>query len=369
MSKRQSHHHGYSYEAMMRYARILDYGNLYFKFDSSTNLKAIIAIHSTELGPALGGVRLMPYRSQGTALKDALRLAYVMTLKSAFSDIPHGGAKSVIMKPPEIKKREDFFYGFGDFIQSLNGQYIAAMDLGTTTADMDLIAKRTPFVIGASKMHRQERDPSPSTALGVLRGIQAAIKFKLNRDNLEGIHVAIQGAGHVGYHLAKLLKTENAIISMSDVNTQALSKCVEEFAVRPVSSQEIYDLPCDIFSPCAIGGTINGETCHRIKAPIIAGSANNQLAHRQIGQLLYKNHILYAPDFVINAGGLISAAIDYAYHDPERALKKINTIYDNMLGLFIRAARENQPTELVAEKIAWEKIQQFSLTKKGGNNV
>lgn len=348
---------GFRYESLDRYARQLGFGTIHHKIDPKTGLNAIIAIHDTTLGPALGGCRLYGYSSVTRGIKDALSLAQMMTLKSAFNDIPHGGAKSVILKPKVIIDRKAFFRSFGDFVHELNGRYITAVDVGTNTDDMDVIAERTPFVIGAAKSHQYERDPSPCTALGVLYGIQAAVQFKLHRDHLEGLHVAIQGAGHVGYYLAKLLFEHGAQMTMCDINPAALQRCVDEFKVTPVPVEEIYRVKCDVFAPCAMGGIINAETIPMIQAPIIAGSANTQLAHRLFGNLLHEKNILYAPDFVINAGGLISAAIDYTYRDPAMSDAKIKNMYHNMLDLFTRAAQENLPTTQVAENIAHEKLQ------------
>lgn len=346
----------YRYESLDRYAQQLGFGTIHHKMDKKTGLNAIIAIHDTTLGPALGGCRLYSYASISAAMKDVLKLAQLMTLKSAFNDIPHGGAKSVLLKPKKIQDREAYFRAFGDFVHELNGRYITAVDVGTSTDDMDIIAERTPYVIGAVKAHRDERDPSPSTALGVLHGIAAAVYFKLKRQHLDGIRVAIQGAGHVGYHLAKLLHQRGASLVMCDVNPSALQSCIDEFQADIVPPEMIYSVDCDVFAPCAMGGILNAHTLPLIKAPIIAGSANSQLAHHLFGKLLHEKGILYAPDFVINAGGLISAAIDYTYRDAAMADAKIAKMYDNMLHLYERAAREHWPTTQMAEMIALEKL-------------
>ncbi len=346
----------YRYESLHRYARQLGFGAIHHKIDPKTGLNAVIAIHDTTLGPALGGCRLYNYRSISAAIKDVLSLAHLMTLKSAFNDVPHGGAKSVLLKPQQIADRKAYFRAFGDFVHELNGRYITAIDVGTSTEDMDIIAERTPYVIGAAKTHLNERDPSPSTALGVMHGIEAALLFKFKQHNPEGVRIAIQGAGHVGYHLAKLLSQRGAQLIMCDPNQASLQRCITEFNVEAVSSEEIYSVDCRVFAPCALGGVLNAGTIPQIKAPIIAGSANSQLAHRLFGKVLHHKGILYAPDFAINAGGLISAAIDYTYRDPRMADAKIAKMYDNMLGLFERSHRENLPTTQVAEMIAIEKL-------------
>lgn len=339
-----------------RYARILGFGDICTKFDKKTELHAIIAIHDTRKGPGLGGCRLFEYESIDQAMRDALSLAYIMALKSAFNDVPHGGAKAVLLKPKKIPDREAYFRAFGDFVHDLNGRFIVGVDVGTSTEDMDIIAERTPFVIGAAKVHKHERDPSPSTAFGILRCIEAAAQFKFKRNELSGLHVAIQGAGHVGYFLAKLLKQRDVKLTICDIDQHAAETVAAEFGADIVAPNKIYGVDCDIFSPCAMGGIINHDTIHQLKASIIAGSANNQLAHHLLGKTLHEKSILYAPDFVINAGGLISAAIDYTYRDVNLADKKINQMYDNMLNLFQRSAFEKLPTAEMAEQIALEKL-------------
>lgn len=355
MSKSKKHPL-HSHEALMRYARRLGFGDIHTKIDTASGLYAITAIHSTALGPAIGGCRFYPYASHDLAFKDVLRLSYMMTLKAAASDLPHGGAKSVIIKPKEIKDRTAIFRSFGDFINNMNGRYITAMDVGTSTMDMDTIAERTPYVIGAAGKDAVESDPSPFTARGIFRGVQAAVKFKLKRDDLEGLRFAVQGAGHVGYYLMKSLHEHGAIITVCDPNPQATKRCQEEFNAAVVSTEEIYDQPCDVFSPCAIGGTINLDSLNRIQSKIIAGGANNQLAHRKYGALAHKRGVLYAPDFIINAGGLIQAASVYDYHNIEVANRLIEKIYDRLLNLFQTSEKMNQPTTDVAEQMAIQKL-------------
>ena len=351
----------YRYESLHRYAQQLGFGTIHHKIDPSTGLNAIIAVHNTVLGPALGGCRLYHYRSISLAIKDVLRLAQMMTLKAAFNDMPHGGAKSVLIHPQKILDRKAYFRSFGDFIHELNGRYITAIDVGTSTDDMDIIAERTPYVIGAAKTHRNERDPAPSTAKGVLLGIEAAVHAKMKRQSLEGVHVAIQGAGHVGYDLAKLLHERGAKLTICDVNPTALENCIGQFGANIVATEAIYSVECDVFSPCAMGGVLNKYTIPKLKCGIIAGSANNQLAHRLFGQVLHDQGILYAPDFAINAGGLISAAIDYTYRDKTMSDVKIAKMYDHMLHLFERSAKENIPTTQMAETIALEKLYRHQM--------
>ena len=346
------------YEALMRYAQMLGFGDVHIKIDPTVELHAIIAIHSTKRGPAIGGCRLYHYESNELAMKDALRLSYMMTLKAAAVDLPHGGAKAVILKPTVVKNREALFQAFGKFVHEMNGRYVVATDLGTTTHDMDKIAEYTPYVVGAAGIDPAQSDPSPYTARGVCRGIQAAVQFKMKRDHLEGLRVAIQGAGKVAYYLARELYALGVQITITDVKPETARRFVEEFRAHIVPLETIYDVPCDIFAPCAIGGTINLDTLHRLKASIIAGAANNQLAHRKYGELAHKKGILYAPDFVINAGGLIQAAALYDYHDASKADPCIEQLYDRLLNLFERAHQTNKPTADMAELIAREKLSQ-----------
>ncbi len=347
----------YSYDALMRYARRLGFGEIHTCIDPETHLHAIIAIHSTKRGPAIGGCRFKEYHSTGDALHDVIRLAYMMTMKAAISDLPHGGAKAVIIKPKNMQDidRGALFRRFGQFINEMNGRYITSLDVGTTTEDMDNIAEVTQHVTGRSRPD-YVADPSPHTAEGVFRGIQAAIKYKFNRDDMQGLHVAVQGAGHVAYTLIKLLVENGAKVTACDINPVAINRCIEEFGISIVEPNEIYDVDCDIFAPCALGGVVNPETIERMKAQIIAGSANNQLSHGKYAQVLHEKGILYTPDFVINAGGLMCASSSYLHDSLAQTTEKVDQLYDTLLELFDRSTIENRPTTLVAECIAREKI-------------
>jgi leucine dehydrogenase len=346
----------HNYKALIRYAKMLKFGDIYTKIDTNTGLHAIIAIHNTKLGPALGGCRFYSYSSPELALKDALRLSYGMTLKAAACGLPHGGAKAVILKPKGDFDRKAIFRGFGDFIQELNGRYITAVDVGSTLEDMTTIFERTPFVCGASGPGRVDEDPSPSTARGVFRAIQAAVKFKFKKDHCDGMRVAIQGVGRVGYHLAKHLVADGAIVTVSDSNPESLAKCVKELNVKSVPSDQIENIDCDIFSPCALGGTITLDLIHRTKAKIIAGAANNQLAHHNNAHVMQERGIIYLPDFLINAGGLINAATTYTYQDLSKVDKKVDEIYDITMIMLERAAQSGKTTNAVAEAMAFEKL-------------
>jgi leucine dehydrogenase len=318
-------------------------------------LRAIVAIHNLNRGPAIGGCRIVHYQSADDAIEDALRLGYMMSYKAAISNLPHGGAKAVIMKPKVIKDRRALLLAFGDFVNELGGRYITAMDSGTSESDMDIIAERTKFVTCTSASG-SGGDPSPITAYGVCRGIEAAVKYKLKRNDLQGVHVSIQGAGHVGYYLAKELHQRGARMTMCDINAKSLERCVNEFGVNVCSVDDIYDVEADVFAPCALGSVLNLRTIQRLKVKIVAGSANNQLAHQHYGVLLHEHGILYAPDFVVNSGGLIYVAAMYDHGRFDQANKQVSDIYDTLFPIFERSEIDNLATNEVAEKIALEKI-------------
>ncbi len=342
------------YETMFQYAQTLGFGELHMKMDQETGLQAIVAIHSTKLGPAIGGCRCISYKTTTDATRDALRLAQMMTLKAAVSELPHGGGKSVLIKPKKIENREKYFEAFGKFVDDLNGKYITAVDSGTSTDDMDAIAKKTGFVTCTKRHLSKDGDPSSFTARGVIRGIEAAVNVKFNRNDIEGIHVAIQGAGHVGYHLAKELYRKGAKITMCDLNSEALELCVDEFKVKTVKPNSIFKVDCDVFSPCALGGALNKNNIKKLKAAIVAGSANNQLEKAKDGILLHKQGILYAPDFVINAGGLIRVATTYDHESPDKADHQIHCIYDKIKEILERSNSDDIPASVIAVKLANE---------------
>lgn len=342
----------FSADKFIEYATARGFGDVHFKIDSDTKLYSIIAIHSTKLGPALGGCRCTTYPSFTAGWYDALRLARAMSYKAALVNLPHGGGKSVLIKPEHIPDRAAYFHSFGEFINSLNGRYITAVDIGTTTTDMDLIGEKSPYVASLT-LHGE---PSPYTALGVRYGIEAAVQFKLGKNSLHGIHIAIQGLGKVGHDLAKDLHTLGAKLSVADVNLEAVQHCVKEFGAQAVPPDKIHALACDVFAPCALGAILNSNTIPEIQAPIVAGSANNQLDHAIHGDTLHARNILYAPDYVINAGGLIYAAIRYDHGIQEDIPKRIYHIAETLTEIFDRSAKENKPTSLVADIMAEEKL-------------
>ena len=342
-------------DSLMRYAEILGYGDLHTKFDKQTGLTAIIAVHNLKRGPAIGGCRMISYQTRDKALEDVIRLGYMMSYKAAINNLAHGGGKAVIIRPTKPFDRKALLEKFGDFVQELGGRYITAIDSGTSCADMDIIETRTSFVTCTSRLGGAS-DPSPLTAYGVKRGIEAAVKFKLGASSVEGVHIAIQGAGHVGYHLAKDLVVAGAKVTMTDIDNQALERCVKEFGVTPCAPDEIFDIPADVFSPCALGAVINLNTIARLKVPAVAGAANNQLSHSQYGSLLHEKGILYAPDFLINAGGLIHVAVIYEHASVEKSLQQIKNIYDRAIEIFEKSMQENIATNLIAERIARERL-------------
>lgn len=342
-------------DALMRYANMIGFGDIFTKIDTKNNLRSIIAIHNTTLGPAIGGCRFYPYTSFSYAYKDVLRLAYMMTLKSAISELPHGGAKAVIMYPKHAFDRKKLMSAFGDFVNTTQGRYITSMDVGTTAEDMDIIYERTPYVIGATKtMHD---DPSRYTGLGIFRGLEAAVKFKLNRDSLEGVHVALQGAGKVSYYTCQHLHAAKAKITICDINPASLKRYQEEFNATIVNPEAIYDVTCDIFAPSAIGGTINKHTIERLNTSIVAGAANNQLAHARFIQLLEQKNILYVPDYVINAGGVIYAALAYGNKSEEEILRQVNAIEPRLLKIFNEAKERHMSTTEIAHQMAKQRLE------------
>ena len=351
-------HENYNFtvcDSLLRYADLLGFGDVHIKIDKKTGLKAVIAIHNLKRGPAIGGCRMVAYQTIDKAIEDAIRLAHMMSFKAAINNLAHGGAKAVLIKPKVIKDKEAYFEKYGEFVNELGGRYITAVDSGTSPAEMDIIARKTSFVTCTSDSD-SAGDPSPLTALGVFRAIEAAAKFKLGRDTLDGLHVAIQGAGHVGYWLAKQLHEQNAKLTITDVNAKSVERCVDEFGAKVCAPEEIYTVEADVFAPCALGAVLNRETIKQLKVSIVAGCANNQLSHRQYGTILHERGILYAPDFLINAGGLIHVAVIYDHGDLERSTNQIRDIYHTVYEIFERAKHENIATNLIAEKIARDRL-------------
>ncbi|RAL26545.1 Glu/Leu/Phe/Val family dehydrogenase [Thermoflavimicrobium daqui] len=334
-----------------------DYEQLVFCQDENSGLKAIIAIHDTTLGPALGGCRMWNYASEEEAIIDALRLSRGMTYKNAAAGLNLGGGKSVIIGDPKKHKSEELFRAFGRFIQGLNGRYITAEDVGTAVEDMDHIFMETKYVTGVSDAFGASGNPSPVTAYGVYRGMKATAKVAFGEDSLKGKRVAVQGVGNVAFNLCRLLHEEGAELVVTDINADSVKRAVQAFDAESISPNEIYDVDCDIFAPCALGATINDETIDRLKCKVIAGAANNQLKEDRHGDMLEQKGILYAPDYVINAGGVINVADELYGYNRERAMKKVEGIYDSILKVFEISKRDGIPSYKAADRMAEERIE------------
>lgn len=326
-------------------------------FDRSTGLKAIIVIHDTTLGPALGGARMWPYDSETDALEDALRLARGMTYKNAAAGLSLGGGKAVIIGDPKTDKSPEMFKALGRFIDGLNGQYITAEDVGTSVEDMDTINEVTEHVAGTSPGSGASGDPSPVTAYGIYKGMKAAAYEAFGTDSLKDKTIAIQGVGNVAYKLCGHLHKEGAQLIVTDINTEAVERAVKSYGAVAVNPDDIYDVACDIYAPCALGATINEQTIPRLQAKVIAGSANNQLKTSEDGYQLYKKGITYAPDYVINSGGVINVADELKGYNEERAMKKVNHIYTNLQEIFEISKRDNIPAHVAADRMAEERIE------------
>ena len=329
-----------------------------FGHDPPTSLRAIIAIHSTALGPAAGGCRMWPYATTTEALADVLRLSRGMSYKNAMAELPLGGGKAVIMGDSLKSKTPALFEAFGRLVDSLAGRYITAEDVGTTIADMASVARTTRFVSGLGRAPGEAGgDPGPKTALGVHLGIKAAVKFRLGRADLEGVRIAIQGLGGVGHHLCGLLHAEGAELFVADVRAAAVQKACEQFKAHPVTVEEVLGLDVEVLAPCALGGVLNSQSIPRLRARVVAGAANNQLAQGQDGSALQAAGVLYAPDYVINAGGIISVAREYHGGASEaQVIADIHAIPARLTEIFERARRENRTTNAVADQMARERL-------------
>ncbi len=319
--------------------------DLHFWQDPYTGLQAIIAIHDTFRGPAIGGCRFISYPDTAAAVNDAIRLAKGMSYKAALAGLPHGGGKSVIIKPSQPYNRDLLMQSFGRFIDSLGGRYITAMDSGTQINDMDNIALSTRYVTCTQEMG----DPSLSTAQGVFAGIRASLQFRFGHHELENIHVALQGLGHVGWALAKRLHHAGARLSVTDIDPEKTALAKVELGATVVPPNEIYDVDADIFCPCGLGAIISPDTLNRLQCSIVAGSANNQLADDSMGEALFQRGILYAPDYLINSGGLIFVALQHAQHHEQAIQQKVSTIYDALLELYKHAEAAQKPTSHIAD--------------------
>lgn len=343
---------------LFEYAEALDFGDIHLRTNPKTGFRAIIAVHNLKLGPAIGGCRFLEYDSTQEALTDALRLARGMSYKSAITRLPHGGAKGVLIRPKGMTpaQRVALFEEFGDFVESLGGDYITAEDSGTTVADMDVVYQRTKHVLGTNAAETSSGDPSPVTARGMLHGIRAAVKFKYGRDDLGGLKVALQGVGNVGMRLARALDERGVELVIADTDPTRVERCRRELGAAVVEPEQIYGVDAHIFAPCALGAVINDQTIAKLNCDIVAGSANNQLAERRHGSALQARGILYAPDYVINAGGLIRVAADFAGYDEGWAREKTEGIFSSLMEIFARADSDERPTAEIADQIVEEML-------------
>lgn len=331
--------------------------SVHFFSDRTSGLKGIIAIHSTARGPAFGGCRVWSYADSEQALHDVLRLSRGMSFKNAVAGLPFGGGKAVIIRNAGEQISDAQFEAFGRIVDGLSGRYITAEDVGVSVKNMSLVARRTKFVSGLPHDGGIGGDPSPKTAFGVFCGIKAAVKARLGRDDLKGLRVAVQGLGSVGRNLCSMLHEAGAILLVADVNESAVAGAEKNFSAKVVSVNEILYQDVDVVSPCALGGILNADSIERIKAPVIAGGANNQLATDLDGQRLHGRRILYAPDFVINAGGIISAAAEYLQEFSEaEVMNRVAKIGATLADIFVRAEATNTPTNVVADQIARERL-------------
>jgi leucine dehydrogenase len=329
-----------------------------FGYDELTGLSSIIAIHSTALGPSAGGCRMWAYGSTSEAVTDVLRLSRGMSYKNAMAGLPFGGGKAVIIGDPRSTKSPELFQAFGRFVGSLAGRYITAEDVGTTTADMEQVARTTQFVSGLGRRPGEAGgDPAPKTALGVFLGLKAAVKFRFGRSELDGLSVAIQGVGGVGYHLCRLLAVEGAKLRVADVRPAATRRVSDEFNAVTVPVETVLAEDVDVLAPCAMGAILNAQSIPSIRARVVAGAANNQLAEEKDGAALQAAGVLYAPDYVVNAGGIISVAREYNGGATEAEVtSEIHGIPGRLMEIFERARRDGRATNAVADQMARERV-------------
>lgn len=333
-----------------------DHEQVVFCNDKDTGLRAIIGIHNTVLGPALGGTRMWNYSSEWEALNDVLRLSRGMTYKSAITGLNLGGGKAVLIGDAKTQKTPALMRKFGEFVHSLSGKYITAEDVGMDTEDMDIVREVTPFVTGISESKGGAGNPSPITAYGVFMGMKAAAKYKYGSDDLDGKKVLVQGIGHVGESLVEHLSNEGAIVLISDINPARLEEISKKYSAK-IYTEDVYEADVDIYAPCALGATINNDTIIRLKAGIIAGAANNQLAEEIHGKMLMEKGIIYAPDFLINAGGIINVYAELEGYDRTEIMRRTENIYNTTLEILKTAEARSIPTHNAALQVAQQRIE------------
>jgi len=342
--------------AVFNLADFDNHQQIMYCFDEKTGLRAIIAIHNTNLGPALGGTRFWTYKSEEDALKDALRLSRGMTYKAALAGLPLGGGKGVIIGDPKTEKTREKIQAYARFIQTLNGLFITGEDVGMNLKDIDAIYEVTKYVRGRDVGLGGTGDPSSVTGYGVYKGIKAAAAYRLGKASLQGVKVAVQGLGHVGSDVVRRLAEDGAILYVTDIDGAAMERMAKTYHAKLVGLDEIFATDVDVFAPCALGGILNDTTIPQMKCSIVAGSANNQLGHAAHAQLLKERDILYAPDYVINAGGLINVASEGPDYDLNTVLKKVEGIYDTLLHIFEVAKNADITTSEASDRIARQRF-------------
>ncbi|GAB4452307.1 MAG: Glu/Leu/Phe/Val dehydrogenase [Bacteroidia bacterium] len=351
-------------EGVMGQMSLFNHEQIVFCNDNNVGLKAIIGIHNTVLGPALGGTRMWNYASEQDALIDVLRLSRGMTYKSAVAGINLGGGKAVIIGDPKKIKTEALLRSFGKFINDLGGKYITAEDVSMTSKDMEIIHNETDYVTGLPESMGGSGDPSPVTAMGVWMGMKASAKKVYGNESLEGKKIIVQGLGNVGRHLIDYLAKEKAELLVFDIDEEKIKQVTKKYKVKLLSADELYSADADIYAPCALGATVNTQTLEQLKVKIICGSANNQLADEDIhGRMVEEKGILYAPDFVVNAGGIINVYYELEGYNRERALSHAERIYDTTMKIFEIAEKEKLPTYLAANRLAEERINAIAKLK------
>jgi len=334
---------------------------LVFWSEPELGYRGIIAIHDTTLGPALGGTRFWHYDTDEAAIIDALRLSRGMTYKAAVTGLNLGGGKSVIVGDNRTASREMIFRAHGRAVESLGGRYITAEDVGTSVDDMDYVRMETDSVVG---LRGRSGDPSPVTAYGTYMGIKASAHHRNGSDSLDGQHVLVQGLGNVGYHLCEMLHEEGARLTVTDIDSERIARVTHDFGATAVGTEEIYGIDADIFAPCALGAVLNDDTLKVLKTPIVAGAANNQLAEARHGRAVLEKGIVYAPDYVINAGGLINVYGELNEWNPERAKLQAGDIYHTLLRIFDRAQDEGIPTNEAADRLAEQRLAEVQTLQK-----
>ena len=329
---------------------------LVFCNNPEAGLKAIVAVHSTVLGPALGGVRMRHYADEGDALHDVLRLSRTMTYKNALAGLNIGGGKAVILGDPKTAKTEVLFRAFGRAVEALGGRYITAEDVGTDVNDMEQIYLETEFVTGVHQVHGGSGDPAPFTAYGALQALMASVNRKFGHEEIGKVSIAVQGLGHIGMELVKLLRERGAKLHVTDLNPALVERAVSEYGCEAVKPEAIFDVAADVFAPCALEGVIGMDTLDRLKAKVICGTANNQLASHAVGDELFKRGVLWAPDYAVNAGGVMNVSLEIDGYNRERAMRLIRSIYHNLGKIFDLSERDGISPQRAADRIAETRI-------------